>query len=76
MTKITISFKTPDAVDYAIKEFVEREFEEKTFDDEYERKYAIQDRENEIKKKLEKWVSWGEAVEIEFDLDKMEAKVV
>ena len=30
----------------------------------------------EIKKKLQKWLRWGEYVDIEFDLDKGTAKVL
>ena len=53
---ITITFKTPDAVEYALGEFPE-------------------DVTEEAKKKLEKWIRYGEFVTIEFDLEKMTATV-
>jgi len=67
--KLTIGFKTPDAVNCALDEY--RDYSDGSDDgrelDEEERETA--------KDKLARWIRYGENVIIEFDLDKMTAKV-
>jgi len=67
--KLTIGFKTPDAIEYALDEY--RDYSDGSDDgrelDEEEKEAA--------KEKLGKWIRYGESVSIEFDLDKMTAKV-
>lgn len=67
--KLTIGFKTPDAVEYALDEY--RDYSDGSDDgrelDEEEKEAA--------KEKLRRWISYGESVTIEFDLDKMTAKI-
>lgn len=67
--KLTIGFKTPDAIEYALEEY--RDYSDGSDDgrelDEEEKEAA--------KEKLGKWIRYGESVSIEFDLDKMTAKV-
>ena len=67
--KLTIGFKTPDAIEYALDEY--RDYSDGSDDgrelDEEEKEAA--------KEKLGKWIRYGESVSIEFDLDKMTTKV-
>jgi hypothetical protein len=67
--KLTIGFKTPDAIEYALDEY--RDYSDGSDDgrglDEEEKEAA--------KEKLGKWIRYGESVSIEFDLDEMTAKV-
>ena len=56
--KIQITFKSPDAVDFAVED------------------QNLTEQREEIKKKLQKWLRWGEYVDIEFDLDEGTAKVL
>jgi hypothetical protein len=54
--KIVIGFKTPDAVDDALKDVSEEgHLAEEDFD--------------EIKKKLSKWIKWGEFVRLVYDTE-------
>lgn len=69
--KFAITFKSPDAFDYAITEAVKeyeksRELTEEQFDeaDEYLREFAS------------KWVEWSEYITIEFDTELGTATVV
>lgn len=63
--KLKITFKTPDAVDYAIRDtFIPAESDEDSV--------TIKDIEN----KLSKWVKYGEMITVEFDLEAMTAEVV
>jgi len=63
--KLKITFKTPDAVDHALREelgaFAEIDCEEDLI---------------ECTARLGKWVRYGESVTIEFDLDTMTANVL
>lgn len=68
--KLTIGFKTPDAVDYALEEY--RDYS----DGSDEGKALDEDEIETAKDKLAKWIRYGESVTIEFDLTKMKAKVV
>lgn len=63
--KLTIGFKTPDAIFYALQEATNDEGEELT-----------EEEKEEIEEKLKRWIKYGESVSIEFDLDKMKAKVI
>jgi hypothetical protein len=56
--KIQVTFKSPDAVDFAIED------------------QNLEEHRDEIEKKLKKFVRWGEYIDVEFDLDKMTAKVL
>lgn len=62
--KLSITFKTPDAVANAVNDAYE--FSD---DDDYE------DKVYEVSEKLKKWVSYGELVTIEFDLEAGTAEV-
>ncbi len=73
--KIVVSFKTPDALEYAIKEHLEAE---QVADDD-----GMPDPENghddmfdELKEKLSEWVEYGECVSIEFDTEAGTATVL
>ena len=67
--KLTIGFKTPDAIEYALEEY--RDYSGESDDGEG----LTEEQKEEAKEKLEKWIRYGESVSIEFDLDKMTAKV-
>lgn len=69
---LQVTFKTPDAIDFALQGLPEIEA---LPDSEYG-DYGKEDFKNEIKKKLAKWVKYGELITIEFDLDDMTARVV
>lgn len=67
--KLNIGFKTPDAIEYALDEY--RDYSDGSDDG---RELTDEEKED-AKEKLEKWIRYGESVSIEFDLDKMTAKV-
>ena len=67
--KLTIGFKTSDAIEYALEEY--RDYSGESDDGEG----LTEEQKEEAKEKLEKWIRYGESVSIEFDLDKMTAKV-
>jgi hypothetical protein len=67
--KLTIGFKTPDAIEYALDEY-------RDYSDGSDEGRELDEEEKETAKdKLGKWIRYGESVTIEFDLDKMTAKV-
>lgn len=76
MSIIQITFKTPDAIDYALDEMG------LSYNDEYlEERQGLTDEEiYELKAKwetlFEKFISWRENITIEFNLDKGTATVV
>lgn len=59
MPKLTVSFKTPDALYYALQD-----------------SGMDKDQQEEAEKKLEKWVKYGECIDVEFDLEAMTATVL
>ena len=61
--KITISFKTPDAVDNAI-------------DEEYPDTEENEDSRRELREFFQRYVKWGECVSIEFDTEAGTARVL
>lgn len=72
MPKLYITMKTPDAVEDAIKEYVEREEEECAQDpdmDEVERDNVRENRIDEIKAICGKWFRSGELVTLAVDLE-------
>lgn len=68
---IRVMFKTPDAVDGAVQEAVER-----LLDTPEAKDLSLADVASEAKRRLEKFVEYGESVTIEFDTEKMEARVI
>lgn len=60
--KISITFKTPDAIRCALQDHTAYEFEE---EDEYEREERL----DVLMEKFKRWVDYGEAIVIDFDLD-------
>jgi hypothetical protein len=64
--KISITFKTPDALDYAVKEIVDQQHEE---DDAPWDEYESEEREEALKEKFKKWVEYGELITVDFDLE-------
>lgn len=70
--KFTIGFKTPDAIEYALDEY--RDYSDESEDG--DGMPLSEEQREEAKEKLEKWIRYGEIVTIDFDLDKMTAKVV
>lgn len=68
--KLSIGFKTPDAIHYALEEY--RDYS----GDEDDGRELTEEEMEEAKEKLEKWIRYGESITIEFDLNKMTAKVV
>jgi hypothetical protein len=67
--KLSIGFKTPDAIHYALDEY--RDYSGESDDGEE----LTEEQKEEAREKLERWIRYGESVTIEFDLDKMTAKV-
>jgi hypothetical protein len=66
MAKITITFKTPDALEYAVSELTAEELgivekNAELIEEDFNNKRE------EIKKALEKWVSCGEYVTLVYD---------
>jgi hypothetical protein len=66
--KLTISWKTPDATDYTIREAAERAVEAQEGVDPEERDWLIQEQAEALSDALERWVGYGEVITIEFDL--------
>lgn len=67
--KLTIGFKTPDAINYALDEY--RDYSDGSDDG----RELTEEEKEDAKEKLGKWIRYGESVSVEFDLDKMTAKV-
>ena len=65
--KFRVTFKTPDAVDYAIREVVNDESDEQPFKNQYEREDFIVGKTDVYTHFVIKWVKYGETVTIEFD---------
>jgi len=78
--KLTVCMKTPDAVEYAVKDAVEREFTDVDptgrYDDPEELEWEKRQREEELTEQLSKWFSYGECVNIEIDTEAGTATVV
>lgn len=68
--KLSIGFKTPDAIEYALDEY--RDYSGESDDG----VGLTEEQKEEAKEKLERWIRYGESVTVEFDLDKMTAKIV
>jgi hypothetical protein len=66
--KLTITWKTPDAGDYAIREAAEDALEGRTDLDSEERAWLIQEQAEALSEALTQWVQYGELITIEFDL--------
>lgn len=71
--KIRISFKSPDAVDYAVQDAFEY-VEEKDPDTDEPIKNGFTP--DDVKEQLGKWIQYGENITIEFDLAAQTASVV
>jgi hypothetical protein len=69
MSKLVITFKDPDGVFEAIKQYVDDTYKNS---DELTKLALEFDTERELKK----WIEYGEYVSIEFDLDEGTAEVV
>ena len=74
--KLTISFKTPDAGDYAIREAAQSAVDGPDDLDEEEREWSIQEQAEALSKALERWIGYGEEITIEFDLEAGTATVL
>lgn len=72
--KIRVTFKTPDAIDSAARELAIAEVGE--HQDDREDIERMSDEYESAKKKLQKWISGGEYLTVEFDLDAMTATVI
>lgn len=66
--KLEVTWKTPDATDYTIREAAERAVEDQEGVDSEERDWLIQNQAEALSEALERWVGYGEVVTIEFDL--------
>ena len=68
--KVRVTFKTPDALDYALEEAGFKNNENLDCPEEDLDKWEA------AKKTISKWIKYGEVVTIEFDLDAKTARVV
>jgi hypothetical protein len=71
--KIRMGFKTPDAMDDAIKEAVDAEMEKLKPD---QQDVDADDLAYEAKLTCSRWVKWGEYITVEVDTDKGTCEVV
>lgn len=71
---IRIRFKTPDVMEHPIEDLVQQSMrvDASHFDQEQD----ADELRKSIRKKLERWIEYGEYVTLEFDLTTMMAKVV
>ena len=67
--KFTVTFKTPDAVDDTISDIVLHDERLEAIEDGDERLDAEFALKAELKEFTEKWVRYGEYVDVEFDTD-------
>ena len=74
--KFVISFKTPDAVDYAIKDALTYNQEDEEGLDQDEIDELRDKRESEFRKVADKFVSYGEYISVEFDTETQTATVL
>lgn len=74
--KLTVSFKTPDAADYAIKDALEYNEELEAIEDEEERSWKKEELEATLAEDLSKWIQYSEYVRIEFDTEAGTATVL
>ena len=63
--KVSVTFKTPDAVNEAVEEALQGATDQ-----------FVETRATELKRKLSKWINYGEYVTIEFDLEDSTATVL
>ena len=68
---LRINFKTPDAVDCAICDALEREEENWHMNDEQK-----DETEERLKEDLNKWIEYGECLTVEYDSDKHSISIV
>lgn len=73
--KFRITFKTPGAADYAIKEAIAREMPLNLADDAAVDAF-ISEKQDELLTFILKWVKYGECVTLEFDTEADTATVV
>lgn len=66
--KLEVTWKTPDATDYTIREAAERAVEDQEGVDSEERDWLIQNQAEALSEALERWVGYGEVITVEFDL--------
>lgn len=81
--KFLVTFKTPNAVEGAIKEYLDEDSEAESYPDGTEEFVMYKGRLNECHSKVaaclkvaETFCTWGEVVTIEFDSEKMTATVI
>lgn len=74
--KFCITFKDPDRVGDSIEEMANEQVSAIPNIDEEEREALLESRKKKIDGLLEKWIEYGEYVEIEFDTDAGTATVV
>jgi hypothetical protein len=74
--KIRITFKDPDGVWECVREAAAEQIGDTPGLDKEERELLIDSRQEKISDALEKWIEYGEYVEIEFDTDAGTATVV
>lgn len=73
--KVSVCFKTPDAVDCAIEDALEYNEELEAIADDEERAERRDEMESELREFLEQWIQYGELVVIAFDTEKNTAEV-
>jgi len=69
--KFRVTMKTPDALDYALED-LEEQMIEHAFLDKDERDEQI----NEARDFANRWIKWGEYIEVEFDTKEGTATIV
>jgi len=74
--KFSVTFKDPDVVHDAIRDAVKEEVAALDGLDEFERKNLVETRVEKVSDILDKWITYGEYVTIEFDTDAKIATVV
>lgn len=78
--KLVLSFKTPDVLDYPIKELLDQEIPHiegtMTVEDQEEFDMKREDLEFKAKEIAAKFVEYSECIRIEIDLETKEAKVL
>jgi len=72
--KIRLGFKTPDVVEYAVREAVEQEMAK--VKDGHEDDVDADDLKYEAEQACKKFVKYGECITVEVDTDTGEAKVL
>lgn len=69
--KFRVTMKNPDALDYALED-LEEQMIEHAFLDKDEREEEI----NKARDFANRWIKWGEYIDVEFDTEKGTATVV